>query len=204
MTPLILDLGNRKEPGLLPPGPLEIALYGDGSFSCEAQAGAWAAHAPALGLHVTGIGRGCSSEQFELLALLEGMRSVLAIDHTARPLNLHTDSDITLTVVRCLSTRSELPARKSFDCLRELYAHARNVIGTRSMHASKARTGSPFHRVCHCAARRALRAHVRILLVTDFEVRLRYEECRRKQCLLELEKLRGRTSQVEDSLGGMH
>lgn len=189
-----------REVRLLTRGSRRIAIYGDGSFSCEALAGAWAAYAPALGLKLTGVGRGSSIEQFELMALLEGVRAVLAIDHTSRPLHLHSDSDTALATVRCLSTGSKLPLRKRFDSVRELCACSGNVIGVRSLHLRKARAGSPFHRVCDRAARRAMQEHVRNLLSIDSEVRLTYEEFRRRQWLLEIEKLQHRIRRVQDEL----
>jgi hypothetical protein len=41
---------------LLARGSQRIDIYGDGSFSCEALAGAWAAYAPALGLKLPASG----------------------------------------------------------------------------------------------------------------------------------------------------
>lgn len=189
-----------KEVRLLAGGPQEIAIYGDGSFRWEALAGAWAAFVPALGLQFTGVGRGSSIEEFELMALVEGVRAMLAIDYTSRPLHLYTDSDTALAAVRHLGTRSGLPAQKSLDRIRELYACAGSLIGKRSLRASKARTDSPFHRLCHRAANKAMQGHVRDLLATDFEVKLRYEECRRKQWAVELERLHRRAKLVEAEL----
>ena len=185
---------------LLGPGAREIAIYGDGSFSCDLLVGAWGAHVPALGIQLAGVGPGPATEHFEFYALVEGVGAVMAVDHTTRPLHLRTDSECVMVFLCHLSSRSALPARKSFDRIRDLYARAIQLIGTRPVRWSRAKTTSPFHRVCHRAAHGALRQHVRTLLATDFEMRLKYEAARRKEWLRELERLRCRTREVEGQL----
>jgi ribonuclease HI len=185
---------------LLGPGLREIAIYGDGSFSCDLLVGAWAAHVPAFGLQLAGVDPGPTIEHFEFYALVEGMGSVMAVDHTTRPLHLRTDSECVMVFLRHLSSRSGLPARKSFDRIRDLYARAIQLIGTRPVRWSRAKTTSPFHRICHRAAHTALRQHVRTLLTTDSKMRLKYEEGRRKGWLRELERLRDRARKVEDQV----
>lgn len=185
---------------MLGPGAREIAIYGDGSFSCDLLVGAWGAHVPALGLQLAGVGPGLTTEHFEFYALVEGVSAVMAVDHTTRPLHLRTDSEYVMVPLRHLSSRSSLPTRKSFDRIRDLYARAMQLIGTRPVRWSRAKTASPFHRVCHRAAHTALRQHVRTLLATDSEMRLKYEASRRKEWSKELERLRCRTREVEDQL----
>jgi len=185
---------------LLGPGAGKITIYGDGSFSCNLLVGAWAAHVPALGLQLAGVSPGATTEHFEFCALVEGVAAVMAVDHTTRALHLRTDSESVLAVLRYLSSRSDLPARKSFDRFRGLYGYAIHLIGKRPVRWSKAKTASPFHRVCHRAAHTALRQHVHTLLATDSEMRLKYEAARRKGWLRELERLRCRAREVEDQV----
>jgi hypothetical protein len=185
---------------LLGPGVKEIAIYGDGSFSWDLLVGAWSTHVPALGLHLTGVSPGPTSEHFEFCALVEGVGAVMAVDHTTRPLHLRTDSECVLVFLRYLSSRSALPAQKRFDRIRGLYARAIRLIGTRPVRSSRAKTSSPFHRTCHRAAHTALRQHGKTLLAWDSEMRLEYEEDRRKEWSMELERLRCRTRKAEDQL----
>lgn len=70
---------------LLGPGLREIAIYGDGSFSCDLLVGAWAAYVPSLGLQLAGLSPGSTTEHFELCALVEGVVAVVTIDHTTHP-----------------------------------------------------------------------------------------------------------------------
>src|SRR6202035_2884525 len=89
-------------------GPEEIMIYGDGSFSYELSAGAWAAHVPSFGLQIVGSGFGPSAGHFEFCALVEGIQAVVRIDHTTRPLHLRTDSEQVVGVLRLLSARVDL------------------------------------------------------------------------------------------------
>ncbi len=66
---------------LLQSGPQEVAIYGDGSFSCDLLVGAWAAHVPSFGLQIAGSGSGPSEGHFEFCALVAeyGPRLTLTI-----------------------------------------------------------------------------------------------------------------------------
>lgn len=162
---------------LLKPASREIAVYGDGSFSSNLLAGAWATHIPAFRLQRASFSAGPSCEYFEFCALVEGMRAALAIDHTSRPLRLHTDSEYVMLVLRYLSSRSNLPARRSFDRIRDLYARTIHLIGTRPIRWRRARTASPFHRVCHQLAITTLRQHVWMASDSGIEAQIRTRSC---------------------------
>jgi ribonuclease HI len=185
---------------LLGPSPEEIVIYGDGSFSCDLLAGAWAAYVPSFGLQIVGSGFGPSAGHFEFCALAEGIRAVVRIDHTTRPLHLRTDSEHVAGVLRLLSARVDLPARKSFDGMRSLYVRARQLLGTRSVHWSRADTQSAFHRICHQAARHALRKQVQHHLALDAVMALRYEQRRREDLLRHREQLVHRMNRIENRL----
>ena len=84
--------------------------------------------------------------------------------------------------------------------MRHLYTRAKEIIGTRSVLLSRVQKATPFHEICHRAAHAVLREHVRILLDTDSEVRLRDELRRRKEWRQELNRLHIRTREVEGEL----
>lgn len=157
---------------LLKSGPREVVIYGDGSYSQDLLVGAGAAYVPSFGLQPAGSGFGPSAGHFEFWALVEGIRTVVRIDHTTRPLHLHTDSEYVIGVLRFLSSKTDLPARNSFDSIRELYVRAAQLIGTRSARSSRADTKGDFHRICHHSARRALRERIQNCLTVDAVVLL--------------------------------
>jgi len=185
---------------LLKPGPEEIAIYGDGSFSYDLSVGAWAAYVPSFGLQTAGSYFGRSEGHFEFCALVEGIRAVVTIDHTTRPLHLHTDSEYVIGALRLLSSRSDLPARKSFDGIRESHALGAQLIGTRIVRWSRADTKGAFHRICHQAARCALRKHMQRHLAADAVMALRYEERRREVLLRNRDQLAHRMRRMENKL----
>lgn len=188
-------------PGIfLSPGPNEIAIYGDGSFSCDLLVGAWATHVPSFGLQITGSGFGTLEGHFEFCALVEGIQTVVRLDHTDRPLHLHTDSEYALTALQCLSARTDLPARKSFESIRELYVRITQLIGTRRVRWSRANTNGEFHRICHQAARCALRKQIKSQLAVDAVMALSYEERRREVWLGNRQQLVRRMRRVENNL----
>ncbi len=185
---------------LLQSGPQEVAIYGDGSFSCDLLVGAWAAHVPSFGLQIAGSGSGPPEGHFEFCALVEGIRAAASIDHTTRLLHLHTDSEYVIAVLRFLSSRADLPARRSFESIRALYVQATQLIGTRPVRWSRANTKSAFHRVCHLSARCALRKQIQNRLAVDAVMALRYEEHRRGEFLRERERLVQRVRRIDHKL----
>jgi len=185
---------------LLSPGPGEIAIYGDGSFSGDLLVGAWAAHVPTFGLMIAGSDSGPSPGHFEFRALLDGIGAVVRVDQTTRPLHLHTDSEFVIGIIRRLSARADLPKRRSLESIRELYRQAAELIGTRSVRWSRADTKGTYHRFCHQSARRALREQIRDYLTLHAEAALRYEQRRRGEILRDRELLLGRLRRMDNRL----
>jgi ribonuclease HI len=187
--------------GLLPePGFKEIAVYGDGSFCHESLAGAWATHVPALGIQLSGFGSGPSANHFEFFALVEGIRAVVAVDYTTRPLHLCTDNQSVAVVLRHLCSRTDLPPRKGLDHVRDLYARATDLLRARAVRWSNVNGESSYHRICHNAARAALREFVRGRFPLDYAGLLKREELRRNDLIGERERLEAQLKRVQTRL----
>jgi len=186
---------------LLLAGPQEIAIYGDGSYSSDLLDGAWAAHVPSFGLQIAGVGSGPSAAHFEFCALMEGIRAVVRIDHTNRPLHLHTDSDYAISALRFLSSKTDLPPLRSFDSIRDEYVRAIQLVGTRPVHWSRSDTKRAFHRTCHKAAKCALRKRVHDHFARDAVMALRHEQRRLEDLLRSGERLMRQMRRLENKLG---
>jgi hypothetical protein len=155
---------------------------------------------PSFGIQTTGSGSGPSEGHFEFCALVEGIRNAVRIDHTTRPMHLHTDSEYAIGVLRLLSSRADLPARKSLDSIRELCVRTAQLIGTRSIRWTRADIKGTFHRICHQSARRALRIEIQNHLAVDAVMALRYEERRREELLRNRERLEKAMRRIENKL----
>src|SRR3954465_14623361 len=118
---------------ILPPGGSEIHIFGDGSYQPLLGLGSWAFCSPGIGIEDVGLAPGPGIENFEILAALTGLEKVLAIDHTRRPIRLHSDSQFTLLFLRYVLERTELPSRRSFDRVRDLYKRAGDLTTVRKV-----------------------------------------------------------------------
>jgi hypothetical protein len=132
--------------------------------------------------------------------MVEGIRAVVHIDHTTRPLHLHTDSDYVIAALRFLPSKTELPARKRFDTIRSAHLQAIQLLGPRSVHWSRANTKEAFHRMCHNAARSALRRQLQSQLASDSQLALVYEQRRRENLLRAGDRLMSQMMRLEDRL----
>jgi ribonuclease HI len=185
---------------LIESGSKEVTIYGDGSFSCELSIGGWAANIPSFGLRIAGGHSGPSAGYFEFWALLEGIRAVVTIDHTTRPLHLHTDCEYVIAILRRLSSRANLPARRAWNSVRAPYEDAIRLIGARHIRWSRADTKGVLHQICHQSARAARREQIQESLASNPVIALGFEERRRNELVRNRELLVRRMTRVENKL----
>ena len=110
---------------LINPGEAHIA-DGRSAEVVKEQRGTWAANIPSFGLQIVGTDWGPSAGYFEFCALLEGIRAVVRVDHTTRPLHLHTDSDYVIGALRFLPSKTGLPAE-------EFRQHPQRILSSHSV-----------------------------------------------------------------------
>jgi hypothetical protein len=162
-----------------------------------ADIGAWAYRVPAFGIQRTGIERGDHIERFELTAVLEGVEMLAAVDHSARPIHVHTDSSFVMTVLKHAVQDRELPSRRSYDRVRDLFVRGVSTLRARVWDFSLCNGDSLDHRFCHAEAQRAIREHVRGNLPLARQGVIKREEQSLKRLLSEREQLERRLQTVE-------
>jgi ribonuclease HI len=144
---------------LLASGQESIQLYADASYADELSAGAWAFSVPAFSLMTAGIEVGGSVNRVELSAVVRGLLLTTALDHSDRRIHVHTDSDFVVRIMQCAADRTQLPGRKSFLAVADLYAQACDLTSRRVLLTSRRSIGDPHHAACDSAAKKELRTY---------------------------------------------
>jgi ribonuclease HI len=185
---------------MLAPGQRELRLYGDGSLRAKTQVGAWAFYIPTFGISGVGAGRGAYAERFELAAFVEGVGAICAVDRTARPIHLHTDSEFVLTVIKHVAAGQDLAARPSYCRVHDLTKRVIASAVGRELVPIKCGGDDSEHRKCHSGARRFLRAFIRNDVALGHEMALK-RETQRLEGLLETRlRLEQRIERVDQEL----
>jgi len=180
---------------LLNPGARELNLYGDGSFCPELGLGAWAYRVPSLGIAGVGVECGSDAGFFEFAAVVAGIEAVAAVDITARPIHVHTDSEFVWRLLVHMADGAPLPSRSRFEPIRALYSRVAESSGARRVVRPKRKARRKEVRECHLDARQSLKGHIR---ASDTLTRALNEQ-REKQELAALTKHREQLDRrVED------
>jgi|SRR5947209_7542503 len=182
----------------IPPGDDEIQLFGDASYQYLITTGSWAFSAPALGLEGAGTGNGPSIEHFEIMAVVQGITTIINLDRTRRPIRVHTDSELAIRLLQCAVKDEPLPSRKSFDRLRALYERARALTGHRHLLAGKVSSLRPEHQECHRRAAKRLRDELAADAVLAWRLALRKEETRLEAVLKEKTTFQARLGALDE------
>lgn len=148
-----------QNPHLLSAGPEMIELYADASYSCEVGAGAWAFTVPAFPASDAGIELGGSVNRAELFAVVQGLMLTTTVDRGHRPIYVHTDSEFVMRVMRHVSQRTKLPARKSFRSVLDLYTQACDLSLNRDVTTVRRSIGDLHHTACDSVAKQRLRGY---------------------------------------------
>ena len=145
---------------LLTAGDNFIRVYGDASYLADVAVGAWAYQIPTFGIRAVGLEADTWVERLELLAVVKGMEAVATVDASGRGIHVHSDSDFVLSAMHYLSNLQDLPSRRSFDRVRDLFLLASTALGSRQLKPFKIKGKPGDHQACHLEARRHLRKHV--------------------------------------------
>jgi ribonuclease HI len=145
---------------LLMPGDTEVAVFADASASDHLGIGSWAYSIPAFDVCGAGIDSGGHIERYELAGAVSGIEAAASIDGSNRPIHVHTDSDFVLAVLKHLAENAELPARRSYDRVRDLIQRASTAMGRRILSFTRCNGDSADHQRCHLAALSEIRWHI--------------------------------------------
>ena len=140
-------------------GPEVISIYADASYSEEVRVGCWAYTLPTFAIMKSGIEPGCSNNRLEFAAVVQGLSTATALDHTPRPIHVNTDSDYVIALMENVAKRVTLPDRKSYRVIRDLYTQACDLTFERTVMTSRRRLGDPHHTACDRKAKQELRRY---------------------------------------------
>ena len=177
-----------------------MSIYGDGSFQHHLRLGAGAFFIPQLQLAGSFCGPGSSSEEFELRAVVAGLRELARVDWTTRPVKILSDSTFVITVLHSLSQRSALPPRNSHLRVRALYDEAMALVGDRKILTVKTCSKNDGHRRCHRLALTKLRDEIRANPAYASQLVLMHEEQQRESLQAARAKLEKRIEKIETEL----
>lgn len=180
-------------------GPADIQVYGDGSFNAVLSLGSWAFAIPELSLYQAAVDSGTGIETFEVLAILAGLRAVLAVDHTERPIQVHSDSQFAHSFWKHAGERT-LPNRKSFDRVRHLFDLAVGLLAQRQVMFLPVTAACGPYRDCHRRAAKTLRHAVATNTTMATELALGIEREHHQRLLQKQEDLQAKLTIVEDEL----
>ncbi len=183
---------------VLPSGCSEIDVFGDGSCQPLLGLGSWAFCSPGLGIADVGLESGSGIENFEILAALAGLEKVLLIDHTRRPIRLHSDSQFALLFLQYAVERTALPSRRSFDRVRDLHRRASDLTTGRKIVLTRVEPTRPEHMVCHRNAAGRLRQALAADPVLSSRFALRKEEDRLQSLAEERSALQRKLDKLEE------
>jgi ribonuclease HI len=144
---------------LLLTGPETIALYADASYAAEVGVGCWACIVPAFPALRSGIEYGGSINRLEFAAVIHGLLLATTVDHSCRPIHVHTDFEFVITVMQHVARRTKLPASKGFIAVADLYSQACDVTSCRVLMTTRRRSGDPYHTACDKVAKEELRRY---------------------------------------------
>ena len=179
-------------------GREEILVFADATYQHVIQSGAWAVAAPELGLEATGHGSGPSIDYFELLAALEAISRVLEVDHSHRPVRVHTDSDIAVRLLQSAPKSEPLPVRRSFQRMRSLYDLACDFATRRRITTAKVDSSRAEHADCHLRAAKKMRETLAADPVLAWRLVTGREEARLEAIGKERRALQQRLGALED------
>lgn len=170
----------------------EIFLYADGSFSVEAQFGAWAFYAPRIGIAGSGTGVGQTSERFELTAIARGLVAVAANDSTNLIIRVITDCTSVIRLIKKLRRAAHsnqdltlATAGIHEDLLREILP----IVKSRRIRACRHNQGDPNHHGCHREALYRLRSALKDDPTLVATVAIRRRQARIDELTIAREKL---------------
>ncbi len=187
-------------PLLLPPGPDEIDLYSDGSHRHELQIGGWACCVPAFGLEMAAAGVGSSVEWFELAGVVAGIEGVAAVEHSVRPIHVHTDSAFVVCLFKHLVAGPPNRSRPTFVRVEDLIRRVAGSCAQRNLKCSYTHGKHPAIRRCHLAAARKVRNYVATDPILSHQLALRREKNKLSTLSAERDKLNRRLQIVDAKL----
>jgi ribonuclease HI len=185
---------------LLRPGDDEIDLYSDGSHRPDLQIGGWAYCVPALGLEMAAVEVGSSVEWFELAGVVEGIEGISGMEHSARPIHIHTDSAYVSCLLKHLIAGQPYRSRRSFERVMDLIRRVAGPCGQRNLRCSRTQRQNPLIRNCHLAVTRKVREHVATDPILSHQLAFKREENRLSALSAEREKLGRRLENLEEEL----
>jgi ribonuclease HI len=154
-------------------------VYADASFADEISVGSWAYLIPAFPMMHCGVEPGSSNNHLEFMAVVHGLTTAAGLDHTGRTFNVYTDSQFAMTLMTHVAHRDQLPERRAYRHVADLYKHACDITTGRKVKASLRTAGDALHTLCDSAARQELRRYcaqdewARRILIKRLEARQR-------------------------------
>jgi ribonuclease HI len=185
---------------LLRPGDDEIDLYSDGSHQPGLQIGGWAYCVPALGLEMAAVEVGSSVEWFELAGVVAGIEGISGIEHSARPIHVHTDSAFVGCLLKHLIAGQPYRSRRSFERVMDLIRRVAGPCSQRSLRCSRTQRKNPLIRNCHLAVTRKVREHVATDPILSQQLAFKREVSKLSTLSAEREKLGRRFQKLEEEL----
>jgi ribonuclease HI len=186
--------------GLLQAGSEDIRIYGDGSFQHQLSVGAWAFRVSQFGLDHGAVEAGSTVEFFEFAAILRGIEAVVALDRTARPIHVFSDSQYVQKAFQPLLRKEPVPQRKAFNRIRALYSVTEQQLANRQIRFSMVSRTDADHSRCHLLAITTLREHIRGNRDLLIDIALRAEASRYESFTKERARLETRLRVIEDQL----
>ncbi len=140
-----------------------IDVYADGSFQVEHALGAWAFVIPALQLKASGCEWGANIQEFELLAVLEGLRALQG--RSAARVRVFTDCVATADRLKSLLDARDGQFVRPGACedagMAELVDVVRQLNAATEFSVLHPGVNSLWHRECHNLARRTIRQQLK-------------------------------------------
>lgn len=175
----------------------DIDIFADATISDGIGRGAWAFSVPIFQLKTAGFSEGPSIQYLETKAVIEGVKTVLAIDRTPRLLRIHTDSQETIQLLSYVANRKPIPERKSLLPLKSLYQEAVQTVRGRRLVAVAVSSKRREHKDCHRRAAACFQRMVAADPVLAWKVALAQDEDRLRSLSSERVALQARLEEVE-------
>ncbi len=175
----------------------DIDTFADATISDGIERGAWAFLVPVLHLRSAGASEGPSIQYLETKPVIEGLKTVLAIDRTPRLLRVHTDSQETIQLLSFVANGKPIPERKSFLPLKSLYEEAVQIVRGRRLVAAAVSSKGTEHKDCHRRAAACFQRMVAADPVLAWKVALAQDEDRMRSLSSERSALQARLEGVE-------
>jgi hypothetical protein len=164
------------------------------------QIGGWAYCVPAFGLEMAAVEVGSSVEWFELAGVVEGIEGICGIEHSARPIHVHTDSAFVGCLLKHLIAGQPYPSRRSFERVMDLIRRLAGPCGQRNLRCSPTQRKNPLIRNCHLAAPRKVREYVATDPILTHRLAFKREESKLSTLSAERETLCRRLENIEEEV----